>query len=94
MPATSFYEHLHHLRDVYQPSHGMATHAPSFDLRGSEEVASPLNQKQTEHMLAQAVNSNKRAAQSKVVKMMVSSAGTTVANVGTTDSKKQAQNAG
>jgi hypothetical protein len=39
-------------------------------------------------------NSNKRAAQSKVVKMMVSSAGTKVANVGTTGSTKQAQNAG
>ena len=31
----------------------------------------------------------KRATQSKVVRMMVSSAGTKVANVGTTDSKKQ-----
>jgi len=40
------------------------------------------------------VNSNKRAAQSKVVKMMVSSEGTKAAIVGTTDSKKQAQNAG
>jgi len=42
----------------------------------------------------QAVNSNKRAAQSKVVKMMVSSEGTKAAIVGTTDSRKQAQNAG
>ena len=36
----------------------------------------------------------KRAAQSKVVKMMVSNVGTKVADVGTTDSKKQAQSAG
>ena len=35
-----------------------------------------------------------RAAESKVVKMMVSNAGTKVANVGTTDSTKQAQSAG
>jgi len=42
----------------------------------------------------QAVNSNKRAAQSKVVKMMVSSEGTKVAGLGTTDSTKRAQNAG
>jgi hypothetical protein len=42
----------------------------------------------------QAVNSNKRAALSKVVKMMVSSEGTKVAGLGTTDSTKQAQNAG
>jgi hypothetical protein len=40
------------------------------------------------------VNSNKRAAQSKVVKMMVSSEGTKVAGLGTTDSTKRAQNAG
>ena len=33
------------------------------------------------------MNSNKRAAQSKVVKMMVSSEGTKAAIVGTTDSK-------
>jgi hypothetical protein len=36
----------------------------------------------------------KRAAQSKVVKMMVSSVDTKVAGVGTSDSEKQAQNAG
>jgi hypothetical protein len=39
-------------------------------------------------------NSNKRAAQSKVLKMMVSSEGTKAAIVGTTDSRKQAQDAG
>jgi len=39
-------------------------------------------------------NVPKRAAQSKVVKMMVSSEGTKAAILGTTDSRKQAQNAG
>jgi len=36
---------------------------------------------------------DKRAAQSKVVKMMISNVGAKAANVGTTDSRKQAQNA-
>jgi hypothetical protein len=45
-------------------------------------------------MFTQAVNSNKRAAQSKVVKMMVSSVGTKVAGVGTSGLEKQVQNAG
>jgi hypothetical protein len=40
------------------------------------------------------VRFGKRAAQSKVVKMMVSSEGTKVVGVGTIDSTKQAQNAG
>jgi hypothetical protein len=52
------------------------------------------NSKITLDVYTQAVNSNKRAAQSKVVKMMVSSVGTKVAVVGTSDSTKQAQNAG
>ena len=42
----------------------------------------------------QAANSNKRAVQSKVVKMMDSGVGTKVAGVGTSDSTTQAQNAG
>jgi phosphotransferase system IIB component len=42
----------------------------------------------------QALSTNKRAAQSKVVKMMVSSEGTKAAIAGTTESRKQAQNAG
>jgi len=41
----------------------------------------------------QGVNSNKRAARSKVVKMMISNVGTKGAGLGTTDSEKQAQNA-
>ena len=41
----------------------------------------------------QAVTSNKRAAQSKVVRMMVPNAGTLSANVGTMDSGKIAVNA-
>jgi len=52
------------------------------------------NSRITLDVYTQAVNSNKRAAQSKVVKMMVSSVGTKVAGVGTSDSEKQVQNAG
>ena len=51
------------------------------------------NSRITLDVYTQAVNSNKRAAQSKVVKMMVSSEGRKVAGVGTIDSAKQAQNA-
>src|ERR1700760_896283 len=40
----------------------------------------------------QAVNSNKRAAQSKVVKMMVSSEGTKAAIAGTTTPRKEVNN--
>jgi hypothetical protein len=52
------------------------------------------NSRITLDVYTQAVNSNKRAAQSKVVKMMVSSVGTKVAGVGASDSEKQVQNAG
>ena len=52
------------------------------------------NSRITLDVYTQAVNSNKRAAQSKVVKMMVSSEGMKGAGVGTIDSGKQAQNAG
>jgi hypothetical protein len=58
-----------------------------------QELLRHANSKITLDVYTQAVNSNKQAAQSQVVKMMVSTVGTKVANVGTTDSTKRAQNA-
>jgi hypothetical protein len=65
------------------------------DVKTVQELLRHANSKITLDVYTQAVNSNKRAAQSKVVKMMVSSEGNKVApRLGTTDSTKQAQNAG
>ena len=64
------------------------------DVKTVQELLRHANSRITLDVYTQAVNSNKRAAQSKVVKMMISNVGTEVAGVGTTDSTKQAQNAG
>ncbi len=50
------------------------------------------NSRITLDVYTQTVNSNKRAAQSKVMKMMISNVGTRTAEIGTADSTKQAQN--
>jgi site-specific recombinase XerD len=63
------------------------------DVKTVQELLRHPNSRMTLDVYTQAVNSNKRAAQSKVVKMMVSSEGAKVAGVGTNDSAKQAQNA-
>jgi len=52
------------------------------------------NSRITLDVYTQTVNSNKRAAQSKVVKMMISNVGTRTAEIDTTDSTKHAQNPG
>jgi hypothetical protein len=59
-----------------------------------QELLRNANSRITLVLYTQAVNSNKHAAQSKVVKMMVCSEGMKGADVGTIDSAKQAQNAG
>ena len=59
------------------------------DVKTVQELLRHANSRITLDVYTQAVNSNKRAAQSKVVRMMVSSVGTKVANVGTTDSKNR-----
>jgi hypothetical protein len=64
------------------------------DVKTVQELSRHANSRITLDVYTQAVNSNKLAAQSKVVKMMVLSECTQVAIVGTTDSRKQAQNAG
>jgi hypothetical protein len=50
------------------------------------------NSRITLDVYTQAVTSNKRAAKSKVVRMMVPNAGTLSANVGTIESRKIAVN--
>jgi len=64
------------------------------DVKTVQELLRHANSRITLDVYTQAVNSSKRAAQSKVVKMMISSEGNKAAIVGTTDSKKQVQNAG
>jgi hypothetical protein len=54
----------------------------------TQELLRHANSRIMLDVYTQAVNSNKRAAQSKVVKMMVSSEATKAAIVGTTDSRK------
>ena len=76
---------------TFRHSFGTLLKANREDVKTVQEL---LRHRITLDVYTQAVNSNKRAAQSKVVKMMVSSEGAKAANVGTTDSKKQAQNAG
>jgi len=79
---------------TFRHSFGTLLKANGEDVKTVQELLRHANSRITLDVYTQAVNSNKRAAQSKVVRMMVSSAGTKVANVGTTDLKKQAQNAG
>jgi integrase len=79
---------------TFRHSFGTLLKANGEDVKTVQELLRHANSRITLDVYTQAVNSNKRAAQSKVVRMMVSSVGTKVANVGTTDSKKQAQNAG
>ena len=74
-------------------SFGTLLKANGEDVKTVQELLRHANSRITLDVYTQAVNSNKRAAQSKVVKMIVSSVGTKAAGVGTTDSSKQAQNA-
>src|ERR1700760_2399918 len=57
-----------------------------------KELLRHANSRITLDVYTQAVNSNKRAAQSKVVKMMVSSEGTKAAIAGTTTPRKEVNN--
>jgi site-specific recombinase XerD len=79
---------------TFRHSLGTLLKANGEDVKTVQEFLRHANSRITLDVYTQAVNSNKRAAQSKVVKMMVSSVGTKVAGVGTSDSTKQAQNAG
>jgi site-specific recombinase XerD len=79
---------------TFRHSFGTLMKANGEDVKTVQELLRHANSRITLDVYTQAVNSNKRAAQSKVVKMMISNVGTEVAGVGTTDSTKQAQNAG
>jgi integrase len=78
---------------TFRHSFGTLLKANGEDVKTVQELLRHANSRITLDVYTQAVNSNKRAAQSKVVKMMASSVGTKAANVGTTDSSKQPQNA-
>jgi len=78
---------------TFRHSFGTLLKANGEDVKTVQELLRHANSRITLDVYTQAVNSNKRAAQSKVVKMMVSSEGRKVAGVGTIDSAKQAQNA-
>jgi site-specific recombinase XerD len=79
---------------TFRHSLGTLLKANGEDVKTVQELLRHANSRITLDVYTQAVNSNKRAAQSKVVKMMDSSEATKTAIVGTTDSRKQAQNAG
>jgi integrase len=67
-------------------SFGTLLKANGEDVKTVQELLRHANSRITLDVYTQAVNSSKRAAQNKVVKMMVSSVGTKVAGVGTSDS--------
>jgi site-specific recombinase XerD len=79
---------------TFRHSFGTLLKANGEDVKTVQELLRHANSRITLDVYTQAVTSNERAAQSKVVKMMVSSVGTKVAGVGTSDSEKQVQNAG
>ena len=74
---------------TFRHSFGTLLKANGEDVKTVQELLRHANSRITLDVYTQAVNSNKRAAQSKVVKMMVSSEGTKAAIVGTTDSKNR-----
>jgi len=78
---------------TFRHSFGTLLKANGEDVKTVQELLRHANSRITLDVYTQAVNSNKRAAQSKVVRMMVSNVGTKVAGVGTTDSVRPAQNA-
>jgi len=78
---------------TFRHSFGTLLKANGEDVKTVQELLRHANSRITLDVYTQAVNSNKRAAQSKVVRMMVSNVGTELTGVGTTDSPRQAQNA-
>jgi integrase len=78
---------------TFRHSFGTLLKANGEDIKTVQELLRHANSRITLDVYTQAVTSNKRAAQSKVVRMMVPNAGTLSANVGTMDSGKIAVNA-
>jgi integrase len=78
---------------TFRHSFGTLLKANGEDIKTVQELLRHANSRITLDVYTQAVTSNKRAAQSKVVRMMVSSVGTVLPDVGTTDFGKVAVNA-
>jgi integrase len=78
---------------TFRHSFGTLLKANGEDIKTVQELLRHANSRITLDVYTQAVTSNKRAAQSKVVRMMVPDAGTKKANVGTMDFEKIAVNA-
>ncbi len=78
---------------TFRHSFGTLLKANGEDVKTVQELLRHANSRITLDVYTQAVNSNKRAAQSKVVRMMVSNAGTNSAPVGTIESGAIAVNA-
>jgi site-specific recombinase XerD len=73
---------------TFRHSFGTLLKANGEDIKTVQELLRHANSRITLDVYTQAVTSNKRAAQSKVVRMMVPNTGTLSANVGTMDSGK------
>src|ERR1700678_299762 len=71
---------------TFRHSFGTLLKANGEDIKTVQEFLRHANSRITLDVYTQAVNSKKRAAQRKVVKMIVASEGTKVAGLGTTDS--------
>jgi site-specific recombinase XerD len=78
---------------TFRHSFGTLLKANGEDVKTVQELLRHANSRITLDVYTQAVNSNKRAAQSKVVRMIVSNAGTISAPVGTIESGAIAVNA-
>jgi integrase len=78
---------------TFRHSFGTLLKANGEDIKTVQELLRHANSRITLDVYTQAVTSNKRAAQSKVVRMMVSNVGTVLSDVGTTDFGKVAVNA-
>jgi site-specific recombinase XerD len=78
---------------TFRHSFGTLLKANGEDVKTVQELLRHANSRITLDVYTQAVNSNKRAAQSKVVRMMVSNVGTNSAPMGTTESGAIAVNA-
>jgi site-specific recombinase XerD len=78
---------------IFRHSCGTLLEANGEDIKTVQELLQHANSLITLDVYTQAVTSNKRAAQSKVVRMMVSNVGTVLSDVCTTDFGKAAVNA-
>jgi site-specific recombinase XerD len=78
---------------TFRHSFGTLLKANGEDIKTVQELLRHANSRITLDVYIQALTSNKRAAQSKVVRMIVFNVGTVVSDVGTTGFEKVAVNA-